>query len=349
MNRRSFLKTLAASGSISLAGGVPRLSAEPSPRTSMGVVQYSFSDSPYTRLAYDFLEYCSSLGAGGIQVGLDSLDAGYLDKLRRRTSELGMYLEAIVSLPRRDDSSDFERHVAAAKQAGAQCLRSACLNGRRYENFSSLAQWKDFVTDSHRRIEQAVPILEKHRMPLGLENHKDWTADEMVALLERHASEYLGVCLDTGNNISLLDDPMDVIGKLAPYAVTTHFKNMAVEDYSAGFLLSEVALDRGLMDPSGVVDGIRKARPRARLNLEMITRDPLQVPCLTDAYWVTFPERNGRYLARTMALVREHPPREPLPHVSGLDESARRRQEEDNVKQCLTYASEKLGLGAASE
>jgi hypothetical protein len=102
------------------------------------------------------------------------------------------------------------------------------------------------------------------------------------------------------------------------------------------------------LDLSWVVDSIRKARPRARLNLEMITRDPLKVPCLTDKYWVTFPERTGVYLARTLALVRGHPPREPLPHISGLEELARRRQEEDNVKQCLAYAGERLGLRAAS-
>jgi sugar phosphate isomerase/epimerase len=258
-----------------------------------------------------------------------------------------MYLEVTVSLPQ-GDAADFEQHVAAAQQAGAQCLRSACLNGRRYENFNSLVEWKDFVTESHKRIAQAVPILEKHRMPLGLENHKDWTADEMVALLERHASEYLGVCLDIGNNISLMDDPRHVIGKLATYAVTTHFKNMAVKEYPEGFLLSEVPLGQGILDLSWVVDSIRKARPRARLNLEMITRDPLKVPCLTDKYWVTFPERRDVYLAPTLAFVRGHPPREPLPHVSGLEESARRQLEEDNVKQCLAYAGEKLGLRAAS-
>ncbi len=348
MKRRSFLKTLAAGASVSLAGGKHLLSAAPSPRTSLGVVQYSFSTSPHTRSASDFLEYCSSLGAGGIQTGLDSLDAGYLEKLRRRTSELGMYLEVIVSLPQGDDTTGFEQQVAAAVRAGAQCLRSACLSGRRYENFSSLGQWKDFVTESHKRIARAVPILEKHRMPLGLENHKDWTADEMVALLERHASQYLGVCLDIGNNIALLDDPRDVIGKQAPHAVTTHFKDMAVKECPEGFLLSEVPLGRGILDLSWIVDSIRKARPRARLNLEMITRDPLKVPCLTDKYWVTFPERRSEYLSRTMTLVRGHPPREPFPHVSGLDEQARRQLEEDNVKECLVYAGEKLGLRAGS-
>ena len=226
-------------------------------------------------------------------------------------------------------------------------MRSACLSGRRYESFTSLDAWKRFVADSHQRVALAVPVVEKYRMPLGLENHKDWTADEMVALIERHSSEFLGVCLDTGNNIALLDDPMDVISKLAPFAVTTHFKNMAMKEYPDGFLLSEVPLSQGILDLAQVVRTIRRARSRVRFNLEMITRDPLKVPCLTDRYWVTFPERNGEYLARTLRLVRDHPPVKPLPHVSGLDEAARRQQEEDNVKQCLDYARQTLGWRAA--
>ncbi len=319
--------------------------AEDPPRTSMGVAQYSFPGSPYIRSSYGFLEYCHSLGAGGVQVEIDSLDPNYLAKLRRRTTELRMYLEVIVELPQRD-AADFERHVIAARQAGADCLRAHCLLGRRYENFTSLDQWKTFVAESDRRLALAVPVLEKHQLALGLENHKDWTAEEMLDLLARHSSEYLGVCLDTGNNLALLDDPAETIRKLAPHAVTTHFKDVAAKEYPEGFLLSEVPLGRGILDLAWAVECIRQARPRARLNLEMITRDPLRIPCLTDQYWVTFPERSRDDLARTLALVRTHPPAEPLPHVSGLEEAARRQEEEDNVKQCLAYARDTLGLRA---
>jgi 3-oxoisoapionate decarboxylase len=347
MNRRSFLTSVAASACLAPAAGDRPLNASEAPATSMGVVQYSFSDSPHTKSAYDFLEYCHGLGAGGVQIGLDSLDAGYLAKLRRRTAELGMYLEVIVNLPQNGDPGDFEAHVGAARQAGAVCLRSACLNGRRYETFSALDAWKSFVAESHQRITLALPVVEKYRMPLGLENHKDWTADEMVTLIKRYGSEFLGVCLDVGNNIALLDDPMDVVNKLAPYAVATHFKNMAVKDAADGFLLSEVPLGQGILDLPAVVEAIHRTRPQARFSLEMITRDPLKIPCLTDNYWATFPERNGEYLARTLRLVRDHPPAAPLPHVSGLDEPERRRQEEDNVEACLTYARETLGLRAA--
>src|SRR5207302_96140 len=133
---------------------------------------------------------------------------------------LGMYIEIIADLPA-DDPSGFERTVRAAKEAGALCLRSACLSGRRYETFSTLEEWKRFVIESKGRIDRALPILEKYRMPLGLENHKDWTAEEQVALLKEYGSEYLGACIDTGNNIALLDDPMAVVARLAWSAPTS--------------------------------------------------------------------------------------------------------------------------------
>jgi 3-oxoisoapionate decarboxylase len=343
ITRREFLLSLGPVGAAAwksafgaIAGGVPR--------TTMGIVQYSFSSSPHLESPLDFLEYCASLGAGGVQMELGSLSDSDTDELRRRAQELEMTLEVIVALPKQGDASAFERAVEQAKRAGAVCLRSACLNGRRYETFESLDDWDLFVVDSMNRVHQALPVLEKYKLPLGIENHKDWTADELKVLVREISSEYLGVCLDTGNNLSLLDEPNDLVRTLAPFAVTTHFKDMAVEESSDGFLLSEVPLGEGILDLPAIVKTLREAGPKARFNLEMITRDPLMIPCLTDRYWATFPDRNGRYLARTLDLVRGHKPRSPLPRVSGLGPSARAALEESNVKTCLRYARQKLGL-----
>ena len=313
-------------------------------RSTMGIAIDSFQYSRRPKTAYEFLEYCDSLGAGGAQARLPaSFDAEYARKLRQRAEELGMYLEISANLPR-EDTADFERIVKTAKEAGAVCLRAACLGGRRYETFSSLDEWKRFVADSRAKIARAVPILEKHRMRLGIENHKDWTTDEMVALLKEHSSEYLGACIDTGNNMALLDDPMEVVERLAPYAVSTHIKDMAVDEYPEGFLLSEMPLGEGMLDMKRVANTILKARPRTKLTLEMITRNPLKIPCLTEKYWVTFSDRSGECLARTLAMVRAHKPREPLPQPDGLGPDDRLRLEEDNVKQCLAYARDQLEL-----
>jgi len=78
----------------------------------------------------------------------------------------------------------------------------------------------------------------------------------------------------------------------------------------------------------------------------MLTRDPLKITCLTEKYWLTFPERNGKYLARTLALVRKNKPAKPLPRVTGLDKEAALRMELDNINQCVAYARDHLGLRA---
>jgi 3-oxoisoapionate decarboxylase len=344
MNRRDFLKATAVAGSA-LAAVAANLRGDV-PGTTMGVVQYSFSRNPRTRSALDFLDYCHSLGAGGVQISLDSIEPDYTTRIRRRSEQLGMYFDAILPLLEGGGAETFERYVIAAKQAGASCARVACLSGRRYENFSSLEEWKQFVADSHRRLDLAVPILEKHRLAAGIENHKDWTADELVALIRKYSSEYLGACVDVGNNLSLLDGPMDLVQKLAPYAVSTHFKDMAVKPYADGFLLSGVPLGRGILDLRRIVETIHQTRPHTHISLEMITRDPLKVPCLTDKYWVTFPGRSGVYLARTLRLVRDHESSRPLPTVSGLDPAARQKVELENVVASLRDARENLGLTA---
>jgi sugar phosphate isomerase/epimerase len=169
----------------------------------MGIAVTSYLSFGRPKDTYEFLEHASALGAGGIQMPLTSRERDYIRKLRARADELGMYFEAIASLPGKDGTAVFESTVAAAKEAGALAIRVNCLPGRRYENFTNLPDWQKAVAQSHLNIDAALRIVESHQVPLAIENHKDWTADEMAALMKAKASRWLGVCLDTGNNIAL--------------------------------------------------------------------------------------------------------------------------------------------------
>jgi 3-oxoisoapionate decarboxylase len=342
MKRRTFLR--ATSAGLGMTPLLRPFMAQQSTvnfrQTSMGVAATSFMMAWRPKDTYEFLEHCHALGAAGIQAPIN----GDLQKIRSRIEKLGMYIEGMIELPHSSDTSAFERALQSAKAVGAVAVRSACLGTRRYETFSSPSDWESFVAQSHRSLEAAVPILGRYKIPLGLENHKDWTADEMLALIRKYSSEYLGVCLDFGNNISLLDDPYEVVEKLAPYTVSTHLKNMGVEHYSDGFLLSEMVLDKGFLGLPRMIAMVQQARPRTRFSLEMITRDPLHVPCLTDKYWVTFPDRNGRYLARTLTLVQKEQSAQPLPRVAQLSHDSHVRFEQQNVVSCIRYARETLKL-----
>ena len=96
-----------------------------------------------------------------------------------------MYIEVMAELPRQDDTAEFERSVQAAKDAGAVCVRTACLGGRRYENFSNLADWQAFVgAAASRDRSRAARSSRGAQIPLAIENHKDWTAEELAALMK---------------------------------------------------------------------------------------------------------------------------------------------------------------------
>jgi 3-oxoisoapionate decarboxylase len=351
LTRRSMLG--ACAGAVpALAAGLPDASDG---HGSLGLVIHSFairnaadrgrpsadrlSDAPR------FLDHARALGARGVQVGLGAREDSAADALRERARAASMYLEGIASLPRdQADVARFEAEIRTAKRVGADVVRTAMLSGRRYESFASTAAFRRFADASFHSLSLAAPVVARHDVRLAVENHKDWRADELIAILKRLGNDHVGVCLDTGNSIALLEDPMEVVLALAPWAFTTHFKDMALEEDRHGFLLAEVPLGTGILDLPKVVQALRAAQPEIRLNLEMITRDPLKVPCLSEGYWVTFADLPARYLARTISLVRDHRPKDPLPRVSTLPPADQLRAEDENVRRCLAFARDLLGL-----
>jgi sugar phosphate isomerase/epimerase len=362
MTRRDFLGAASVPALLTtvplpaLAGQAPvagstRLPTDPVPRrTTMGFTSDSFQSirfaSPAGLLEVDrLMDIARQMGAAGAHGGMTRIDMAWAEATRRRKDELDMYCEVQTFLPRiGEDPAVFENAVRVARAAGATSLRVVCLLGRRYEMFDSLDQWKAAVATYHRQLEIALPIVEKYRMPLGIENHKDWRVDQQVELYKRYSSEFLGVTLDTGNNLSVLDDPMETVEKLAPYTFNVHLKDMAVEPYEHGFLLSEVPLGEGMLDMRRIVDTVRKAKPDVKFSLEMIVRDPLAVPCLTDKYWATFDDVNGVFLARIMAAVKANPPKAPLPRISGLTPEGRLALEVELARRSIEYARTHLAL-----
>ena len=320
---------------------------------SMGVVVHSYgmrynskvesSKFPGFQNALDLMKHCHSIGAGGIQTTVGGWADDFPRKVREERERLGMYLEGSISLPKSpEDAPRFEKEIILAKEAGAEVIRTVCLNGRRYENFKSSEDWESFKAHSIQSLQRAEPIVRKHQVKLAVENHKDWTADELAMLIRNLGSEWVGVTLDFGNNVSLLEDPMEVIRTLAPMAFSTHVKDMGVQPYSKGFLLSEVELGKGVVDLKEAVSICQKHNPAIKFSLEMITRDPLEIPCMEDSYWTTFGDYSGKNLARTFRMVRDHGYKGKLPGVTDLSPEERLALEEYHVLQCLDYSQKEL-------
>jgi 3-oxoisoapionate decarboxylase len=301
------------------------------------------SNSPF-----DIIEHCHNLGLAGVQANPPSTDPEAIRQFRQRLESYGMHLVCDPVLPKQEsDLSRFDSQVKAYKEAGAAAFHAA-LTGRRYEDYDRLEPFKQMFERCKKEVELAEPVLRKYKIKLGIENHKGWRSAEQVTWLKQLGSEWVGVCLDFGNNLSLCEDPMDTARTLAPYTCFGHIKDMAVEEYEDGFLLSEVPLGEGILDLKQIVQILRATDPNMIFDLEMITRDPLKIPVFTAKYWATFDDAYsplpGRDLAKVLAIVKKNRPKSPLPKTTGLSREAQVKLEDEYNLKCIAYARQRLDL-----
>ncbi|MCU0228915.1 MAG: sugar phosphate isomerase/epimerase [Bryobacterales bacterium] len=334
LSRRAALGGLAAA---SFGAGASASTANR--RTRMGVA----TDSTPSRRGIhtlDFLDLCAQWGMGGVQCPLLPLDAETARQVRGRLEANGLFLVVSVSI---NDTERFRQTATLAKEAGASVLRVPS-GGRRYEDFQTLAQRQDHVAAVRQRLRQAIPIAEERKIAIGLENHKDFTADEQVALYQEYSSPYFGCCVDTGNNMALLEDPMEVMEKLAPWAVAAHLKDATLEAYPDGFLLGDIPLGDGMLDLPRILALLRQTSATLPIVLECIARNPLKIPCFQESYWATFPDAKAVALARMMRLVHANKPKRQLHLRDGISPQELRAIELDNIERSIAYARDILRL-----
>jgi len=123
-----------------------------------------------------------------------------------------------------------------------------------------------------RMFSDAVKEAERFGIRLAVENHIDFTADEMVQLLDAVGSPYLGINFDTGNFLRLLDDPVKGMAKLAPRVYATHIKDLRVQKGVSAdewYFFSSVPVGDGLVDNQKLVQILADAGFDGVLAVEM--------------------------------------------------------------------------------
>ena len=297
---------------------------------------------------FDILEHCRSLGLGAVRMSLPSIDPAAINALRQKIESYGMRVIISLAPPKEAGAvANYETAVRAVSELGAVTTQ-ASFTARRYEEFDTFEAFKASFERHQRSVELAEPVLRKHKVKLAIENHKGWRAAEHASWIKRLGSEWIGACFDFGNNISLCEDPVETLRLLAPLTIYASFKDMAVEPYEEGFLLSEMALGEGMLDLPGMVKTLQQKDPAMIFALEMITRDPLRIPVFTKKYWATFDDSYsplpGRDLARILEIVRTTPPKTPLTRTSGLSAADALKLEDELINRSIAYARKNLAL-----
>jgi 3-oxoisoapionate decarboxylase len=87
----------------------------------------------------------------------------------------------------------------------------------------------------------------------------------------------------------------------------------------------------------------KKHNPTVTFNLEMITRDPLQIPVYTKDYWITFGDLPATELSNMMMMVKQKKSNG-LPKISTLPDEQKLARENENILLSIKHSREKLSL-----
>ncbi len=269
-------------------------------RYAAGLWDYVPREDPAMTLDH-FLQKAAELSLDGLQLAdarhLDSLDYGYVSGLRRKAEALGLYVELGTG---GTNPEHLQSMVRAAHVLGAPVVRTFVGKPRP----TSAREMDDICAQAAADLLQVAPVCDRYGVGLAIENHQDLTTDELLSLLERVDSTWVGICFDTGNSLALLEDPLESARAFGPLIRSVHLKDYQVAARSDGFCLVGCALGDGVVDLTGALDVLGREAPEANLNIEAyIGKHPM--PVLEEGYLRQLPETAALALGRTLRLVRD--------------------------------------------
>jgi sugar phosphate isomerase/epimerase len=251
-------------------------------KLKVGVDSYSLK--PLDLTPFELLEWAVMNGADGVQFSEVNVPPGtavdriFLQELRSYAAENRLYIEwgggqhipLDLETGRPIDIRTVNRKAAdEACQVGSPTVRS-CSGG--------LMRWKKEApsTDEFLRLMAAAlreqkPMLRDSGVILAIETHFEFTSFELLRLFEMCGAgpgEYLGICLDTMNLLTLLEDPLAAARRLLPWVVTTHIKDGGLMLTADGFVSFTAEAGKGVVDLAGIIEPLAAVHPHITLTVE---------------------------------------------------------------------------------
>jgi sugar phosphate isomerase/epimerase len=311
------------------------------------------------------LDYCASLKLDAIFLQ-DSLDPKAQDPehwkwVKQRAGELGLHLETGGGgmLPKSAEGvpqaiETLRKNIVRAKAMGSPIARGVIASER-----SALPPGP-----AEKHLETMLGIFKAVRqqaldagVKIAVEVHKDFQAWEFQQLMDAAGTDSVGIYLDTGNPVFVLEDPLMTVEQLGKYAVTAHLRDSVVYEHPRGVAVQWVPLGEGVVDFKAVVAKLRALCPNVHVYIKPITGRPPQVlPYLEPDFWKLYPKARSADFARFLKLARNGRPYEG--HVVIEDLQGRptpphflpaiQFQQKEHMERSIAYARRELGLGVRS-
>src|SRR4051812_33914772 len=241
-----------------------------------------------------FLDLADEIGAAGVEIFTPMVEGMDLGKLAERLAAKTV----VMSQPL---WTGIARSVEVARKIGAKVIRMHLTGILCGDRADPACKWDETVANVRRMLKEAAPIAAEYGLSLAIEDHQDFTSSELVELCETTAAN-VGVCLDTGNALSVGEDPVEFALAIAGCVKHVHLKDYRVQWTAEGYRLIRCAVGDGVIPFEQIVE-VFIERP-VTMALEIGALCARHIRLLNSSWWKGYPARSAASLARGLRAAR---------------------------------------------
>jgi len=189
------------------------------------------------------MDKSQEFGCGATQLLLPpDVEQSILEEIKEHAEKTGQELVlngAVIGLTGEEKESvrkNLDAVIKNTKFLGSKIIRGNY--GRlqvKYSRFNKeipIKEHMQFVIDN---LKAAAPIFEDAGLYFSMENHCDFTGKEYGEIFAAVNSKHIGCTLDTANDFTVFFDPNEGNEYMAEFAITTHLKDMLVQDFHSEY------------------------------------------------------------------------------------------------------------------
>jgi len=279
----------------------------------VGIDAYSLK--PLELDPFELLDWALINEAGGVQFSetpAQAADKSFLNELAQYAAENNLYLEwgggehipfDMATGKAKNIAASNRRAVEQASAMGIRTVRS-CSGG--------LMRWREdspptdaFLKEMAASLKLQRQMFIDHGVVLAIETHFEFTTFELLRLFEMCEAEpgdFLGICLDTMNVLTMLEDPAAAARRILPWIVTTHVKDGAIFLGRDGLVSFPAEAGRGVVDFRAIFEALSALPDEVTLSIEDHGGEFL-LPIYDPAFLARFPDLTVRELGSLLKMA----------------------------------------------
>jgi sugar phosphate isomerase/epimerase len=288
------------------------------------------------------MDAAAEMGLHGVEFPLrqasDDVISALADALKSRQMSVVADYMIIVD----GELDDFRRFLKQSARLGATVARAIMSNILCGDRRTLPGGWDERLKAVAGRLRELLPVAQDLGLCIALENHQDATTADFLKLNEMSGNHpAFGITLDTGNPLSVGEDPIETAKTLAPLIRHIHLKDYTIHFAPEGYRLVRCAAGDGVIDFKSILDILSTNGRVLTPGVEIAAQPTRTIPLLDPGWWTCHTQRDARELLSALKILwaKGKPMNEPYSSAweRGCDSQTVAAEEWDVVRKSAAY------------